>query len=160
MNLIPWMNKREKGGGDAPLETAMTRFRDEMESLFERFFRDPWGTESTPTRSAWGPRMDLAETDNEITVKAELPGVEAKDIDINVTGNTLTVRGEKKHDREEKGRDFYYAERRYGGFHRAVQLPAPVDPDKVNAEFKNGVLTVTLTKHPESRPRKITVRSE
>ncbi len=160
MNLIPWKHKREEITGDASRETAVTRFRDEIDELFSRFFRDPWGGELSRGELAWGPRLDLAETDDAITVKAELPGVDANDININVTGNTLMIRGEKKHDREEKGRDFYYAERQYGGFRRAVQLPTSVDPDKVQAEFKNGVLTVTLGKNPESKPRRIAVKSE
>jgi HSP20 family protein len=130
-----------------------------MESVFERFFRDPFGTAAAMSPFAWGPRIDLAETDTEVTIKAELPGVDAKDLDINVTGNTLTIRGEKKHDREEKGGDYYYAERQYGGFHRTVQLPVSVETDKVDAEFKNGVLTVTLAKNPQGRPKRITVKN-
>ncbi|MDO8630140.1 MAG: Hsp20/alpha crystallin family protein [Phycisphaerales bacterium] len=159
MNLIPWKNKREEISGYAPFEIAISRFRDEMDNLFERFAGDPWWVMSAATRFGQGPRMDLAETDNEITIKAELPGVDAKNLDVNVTGSTLTIRGEKKQDREEKGRDYYYAERQYGGFHRAVQLPATVDPEKVNAEFKNGVLTIRLTKRPEARSKKITVKN-
>jgi len=159
MNLVPWKNKRQEIIGDAPFETAISRLRDEMDNLCERFFRDPWETGLAGRGFAGLPRIDLAETDNEITIKAELPGVDANDLDINVTGTTLTFRGEKKQDREEKASDYYYVERQYGGFHRAVQLPTSVDPEKVNAEFKNGVLSVRLTKCPEARPKKITVKN-
>lgn len=160
MNLIPWKTKRERLNGSDTLETTLSRVRGEIDDLFDRVFRNPLDMGSSLiSRTPWGLRMDLAESDNEVTVKAELPGVDPKDIEINVTGNLLTIRGEKKQDREERGRGYRFLERQYGGFHRGIQLPTTVDSEKVNAEYKNGVLTVTMAKHPEARPKRITVRN-
>jgi HSP20 family protein len=154
MNLIPWRNKVDGNGG---ANTALTRFRDEMDDLFGRFFSG--GPLAAGAFGATWPRMDLEESDKDLTVTAELPGVDPKQIDINVTGNVLTLRGEKKDEREEKGRDYHYVERQYGSFHRSVQLPSSVESDKVDATFKDGVLTIRMPKHPEARPKKITVKN-
>jgi len=159
MNLIPWRNKQQSLSETGSAEPALSRFRTEVDSLLERFFRDPWDFGDLPgKRSAWGPRMDLAESEDAVTVKAELPGVDSKDIDINVTGNLLTIRGEKRQDREEKDKDYHYIERQSGSFCRTVTLPVAVDPERVTAEFRNGVLTVSLPKHPQAKPRRITVK--
>lgn len=154
MNLVPWRSKTNGNGG---MDTSLTRFRNEMDDLFGRFFAD-----SPLAQGAFGgtwPRMDLAESDREIIVTAELPGVDPKQIDINVTGNVLTLRGEKKNEREEKGRDYTYVERQYGTFHRSVQLPSSVEADKVEATYKDGILTLRMPKHPEARPKRITVKN-
>jgi len=138
----------------------MTRLRDEVESLFSRFANDPWGWGGLETGlTAWPRsfRADMAESDDEVIVTLELPGVDSKDLDINVSGQTLTVRGEKREDREEKERSYHYVERQFGSFHRSIPLPASVDADKVDASFKNGVLTIRLGKRPEARPKKIPV---
>jgi HSP20 family protein len=163
MGLVPWRQKREDkldaGGAGSPL----ARLRDEMDSLFERFFGDAWGTsvfESLPARLGWGPRIDLAESENEITVKAELPGVEAGDVNVEVVGNVLTIRGEKNNEKEENRGNYHYVERQYGSFNRSVQLPTTVDQDKVAATFKNGVLTITMPKKADAKAKRITVKSE
>jgi len=161
MNLIPWRQKREQGDGAESTETALSRFRGEVDSLFERFLRDPWWEEPSellPARLGWGPRLDLAESDDEVTVKLELPGVDPKEVEINVTGNVLSVRGEKKQEHEEKEKNYRRVERRYGAFHRSIQLPGTVDPDKVDAQYKNGLLTITLGKREDLRPKRIAVR--
>lgn len=162
MSLIPWRNKREDRAGLIPAESPLARFRDEMENMFDRFFSDPWGSSlaETPTgRAGWGPRMDLAETENEVTVTAEVPGVDPKELQIDVNGNMLTVRGEKKQEKEEKRKNYHYTECHYGSFQRSVQLPSSVDPEKVDAAFKDGVLTVTLAKRADAKPKKIAVRN-
>jgi HSP20 family protein len=162
MNLIPWRNKQEESTGGGAAETSLARFRDEMTGLFDRFFRDPWGTsmlESVPARFGWGPRIDLAESEDAVIVTAEMPGVDPKEVDLNVTGNLLTIRGQKKQEKEEKGRNYHYVERHYGAFQRAIQLPSSVNPDKVDAAFKNGILTVTLAKRADAKPKRITVRN-
>ena len=160
MNLIPWRNKTERLNAGGTVETSLSRVRSGIDDLFDRFLRNPWDVGSSlMSRMPWGPRMDLAESDNEVTVRAELPGVDPKDIELNVTGNLLTIRGQKKHDREEHGKDYHYVERQYGGFHRSLQLPTTVDSEKVNAEYKNGVLTVTMAKHADAKPKRITVRN-
>jgi HSP20 family protein len=160
-SLIPWRRKRENGH-DRPGDLSLAQLRSEFDTMFDRFFRDPWGFwdrgESLSTLAAT-PRMDLSETENEVTVTMELPGVRADDVDIRVTGDLLTVHGEKKDQREEKKADYHFVERQYGGFQRTVQLPSTVDPDKVDASFKDGVLTITVAKHPHARPRQIKVRA-
>lgn len=153
MNLIPWRNKTEQrpNGG-----TGLSRVRTEMDELFDQFLRDPWGA----LAHGWsaGPLMDVSETEDEILVTAELPGVDPRDIDIDVTGNTLTIRGEKKQEREEKERDYHFVERRFGRFQRSIQLPGPVDPDKVEAVDKHGTLVIKLAKAPDARRKKIQVK--
>jgi len=157
MNLVPWKNKTEKNGGQAG--TSITRFREEMDDLFARFFGRGFLDWNLPAGVVGvGPKLDLAETDREVTVTAELPGMDPKDIDIQVTGNGLIIRGEKKHEREEKGRDYHYSERQFGAFHRTVQLPSAVDPDQVQAAYKDGILTITIAKSPEAQPKRIPVK--
>lgn len=159
MNLIPWRNKREDRGGLSG-DNVLASLREEMDSMFERFFRDPWGTSwlAPLARSGWGPRIDLAESDSAITVTAELPGVEPKDVDISVSGNLLTIRGEKKQEKEEKGRNYHYSERQFGTFQRSIHLPVSVDSENVEAVYKNGMLTITLAKHPEARAKRIAIK--
>jgi HSP20 family protein len=161
MNIIPWRNKSVERRGESPFDTSLARLRDEMDYLFDRFFGG-WGTgpmESLPARFGWGPRLDLAETENEITVKAEVPGVDPADVDLRVEGNLLMIRGEKKQEKEENRRDYHYVERQYGSFQRTVQLPGSADPNKVDASYKDGVLTVSIGKKPEAKAKKIAVRS-
>jgi len=154
MNLIPWRSKMMEGRTNGG--TGLARLRTEMDQLFDQFFRDPWGTLAQGLTV--GPPMDLAESENEITVTAELPGVDPKDIDIDVTGDTLTIRGEKKQEREGKERNYQFMERSFGRFQRTIQLPTPVDPDKVEAVCKNGTLTITLPKAPDAQRKKIQVK--
>lgn len=160
MNIIPWRTKREDRALNRS-EYPLNRLRNEMDSLFERFFRDPFLTpfgEEFGTELAWGPQIDLAETDKEVTVTAELPGVDPKDVDIKVVDNMLTLSGEKRHEREEKKRNFHFIERQHGSFHRTIALPSSVNPDKVDATFKQGVLTVTLMKHQNAQAKRIEIK--
>jgi HSP20 family protein len=147
MALVPWK----------PLEELGT-LRHEMDRLFERFFGE-WPT-WPKSDGGWAPRIDMAETGDSVTIKAELPGLEAKDVDVSIFGNTLTVRGEKKEEREEKDEHYHLVERAHGTFSRVVRLPAAVDVEKIKASFKNGVLTVTLPKTEEARQKAIPVSIE
>ncbi|MFQ5429299.1 MAG: Hsp20/alpha crystallin family protein [Phycisphaerae bacterium] len=161
MNLIPWRNKQKETAADKPAN-EIRRFRSEMDRLFDRFIRDPWHLDwpwPAWREDDWGPRIDLAESDREVIVRAELPGIEPKDVELKVAGNMLTIRGEKTVEREEKARDYHYSERQYGSFHRCIQLPGSVDPDNVDATYKNGVLTVTLAKRPEALSKRIEVHT-
>jgi HSP20 family protein len=163
MSLVPWRQKREDKLEDAGTWSPLARFRSEMDNLFERFFGDAWGTsmlESLPARFGRGPRLDLAESENEIAVKAELPGVEPNEVHVDLTGNTLTIRGEKRQEKEEKRENYHCVERRYGSFNRSVQLPASVDPEKITAGFKNGLLTITMPKRADAKPKRITVKTD
>lgn len=160
MNIIPWRTKKAEPTVE-PAEGSLATLRDEMSRLFERFFREPFNTglsEAWPAAFGRGVCMDLAESEKDVVIKAELPGVDPKDIEINVTGNMLTVRGEKKEEKEEKKRDYHFVERSHGSFHRTMQLPSSVNPEKIDAAFRNGVLTITLAKRLEAKPTKIKVR--
>lgn len=106
------------------------------------------------------PSTDVSETDDEVEVSIELPGMDEKDIEVNISDEMLTVRGEKKAEREEKKKDYYLSERTYGSFHRAIPLPPGINTDKAEATFKKGVLTIRLPKTEEakSRMRRIEVK--
>jgi HSP20 family protein len=141
--------------------------QQEMNRLFDDFFRG-WGSDLAPFRafeeglSAFAPRIDMTEDEKAVQIAAELPGVDEKDVEISVSGDILTIRGEKKAEREDKGRNYYRMERSYGSFHRAIPLPVGVDQDKVEASFKKGVLSITLPKTAEAQrqAKKITVKAE
>jgi len=163
MSIIPWRHKREEPAREPLWESPLARMRGEMDDLFDRFFPQSWGasmTEALPAHFGWGPRIDLTESENEITVKAELPGVTPEDVNVEIVGNTLTIRGEKKQEKREKLENCHYVERQYGAFRRTIQLPSSVDQDKGKATFKDGVLSLTLPKHPEAKPKRIAVQAK
>ena len=161
-SIIPWKNKSSQNREDW-IETPLARLRDEMDNLFERFLGEGWGPstmmENWPARFGMGPRIDMSETENELVVKAELPGVDPKDVDIRVEGNMLTIRGEKRQEKDERHKDFHRVERQYGGFQRTIHLPSSVDSNKVDASYKDGVLSITIGKRPDAKAKKITVRT-
>jgi HSP20 family protein len=130
--------------------------RDELSGFRSRFFEDD-DDEGWLTR-AMKPSFDMAETDAAIEIKMDVPGMDAKDIDIQVNGSLLTISGERKEEEEEKGKTFHRVERRYGSFSRSMTLPCAVNEDKVFAEYKEGVLTVTLPKTEDSKAHKIKVK--
>jgi len=133
----------------------MTRFEDAMHDMFDRVL----GAWETPfAEPAWVPALDIAEREDEIVIKAELPGMKAEDIDISVQGNTLTLSGEKSTESEKKEENYYHVERRYGTFRRTLTLPTQVDPDKIEAHHAHGVLTITLPKSEKERARRIPVK--
>lgn len=112
---------------------------------------------SQPAARPWAPAVDIFETENELVLKADLPGIELKDVDIQIENGTLSLRGERKFQNESKDGGFHRVERGYGSFARYFALPETVDPEKVKAEYKNGVLTVTLPKKEIAKPRQIKV---
>jgi len=131
-------------------------FRREMEDLFNRMVRDDGG--SGQAMAAWAPQVDVEETEKEFLVKADLPGVNPKDVDIRVVDNVLTVRGGKEEKKEERKKNYHRMERFSGQFYRAIALPAGTDPEKVNATSANGVITITIPKRPEAQPKKIVIQ--
>jgi HSP20 family protein len=137
--------------GRRDLDPYLRGFRTQLDNVFEDWFgRNMAGT--------LAPRIDVSETAKELRLAVELPGVEEGDIDVSLTGNELTIKGEKKSGREEKkdqeeGRVYRRIERTYGAFQRTVTVPFDAEPDKVAAEFRNGVLTITLPK-PEGTEEK------
>ncbi len=132
------------------------RMRREMDRLWDSFF------ERRPTKieeeGEFLPALDLAETDNELVVKCEVPGLEPKDIDISLSGGMLTIKGEKKQEREEKEADYHLVERSYGAFTRSIQLPKEVQGEKISASYKNGILKITLPKSEEAKKKEIKIK--
>lgn len=139
--------------------------RREIDRLIDDF---EWGSWRSPFRRAlfdvepflrgevkWGkvPAVDVADTASNYELTAELPGLDEKDIEVKFSDRTLTIRGEKKEEKEEKKKDYYLSERHYGSFQRSFTVPDGVDPEKIEAAFKNGVLTVTLPKTAEAQKR-------
>jgi len=122
-------------------------FRTQLDTLFEDWFGRTMG-------GTLAPRIDVSETGTELRLTVELPGVEEKDVDVSLSGNQLTIKGEKKSEQEDKkdedGRVFHRVERSYGAFQRTMTVPFDVDPDKVSAQFRDGVLTITLPKPAET----------
>lgn len=137
---------------------GLSRLQTDMNDLFSQFFAD-WEQSGT-SLGAYVPAMDLLEQDDQLIVKAELPGMTAEDIDISVQGNVLTLRGEKKEERNEEGKRFHYVERRSGMFHRTLSLPTEVDAENINASYRDGVLTIKLPKSEAAKPRRIAVKTE
>jgi HSP20 family protein len=125
---------------------------------FEEFFNDfPFSSSLMEGRDSWIPSVDILEKDGNLILRAELPGMTEKDIDLKVEGDTLTLKGERKRDTEDKNSNYHRVESFYGSFSRSFRLPDTVDSEKINAEYKNGVLTVTLPQKPEVKPREIPV---
>ena len=112
---------------------------------------------SEPSSRPWSPAVDIFETENELVLKADVPEVEMKDIDLQVENGTLILKGERKFEQEQSGRGYHRIERGYGSFVRAFTLPDSVDVDKVKAEYKSGVVTVTLSKKEVAKPKTIRV---
>jgi HSP20 family protein len=135
------------------------RMRREMDRLWESFYEGGLRKRAGET-GEWLPSLDVAETKNEIVVKAEVPGMDPKDIDISLSDGVLTIKGEKKQDREEKEEDYHLIERSYGTFTRSVQLPKGVQGNKVSASYKDGVLKVTLPKSEEAKKKEVKIKVE
>lgn len=106
---------------------------------------------------SWTPAVDVYESENAIEIKADLPGMTEKDIDVSVENNTLTIKGERQFENEEKRENYHRVERQYGSFYRSFQLPNTVDVSKINANFKNGILELALPKREETKPKKISI---
>jgi len=142
---------------------SLTGLRREIDSLFDNFTRGwpSWPTLRSPfdigpfgrLETSFGmtiPATDLVEEDKIYELTAEMPGLNAENVDVSVSGNMLMIKGEKKEEKEEKGKNTYLSERRYGSFQRSFELPDSVDKDKIDAKFENGVLTVTMPKTAEA----------
>ena len=123
----------------------------QFEDAVTRFFSEPQS--SRP----WAPSVDIYETDNELVLKADLPEVELKDLDVRVENQTLTIAGERKFERKENAKGYHRVERSYGRFARSFAVPTAFDTEKIGASFKNGVLTVTLPKRDAAKPRQVKV---
>lgn len=146
MAMIPWRPWRE-----------FDSLRREMDRLWDRF-----GTERPLewVGGEWTPSLDVSETKDKVVVKAEAPGIDPKEMEISMSGGVLTLKGEKKKEREEKEENYHLVERSYGSFSRSVRLPAEVQEDKVKASYKDGVLTITLPKTERAKDRAIKIEVE
>ena len=145
MELVPWRPFGE-----------LSSFRDEMDKLWNRTFGErPFAGALT---EEWLPSVDISETKDSYIVKAELPGLEAKDVNVNLSGDLLTIKGEKKKEAEDKEEQHYCVERYYGSFQRVFQLPSGVKGDKIAATFEKGVLKITLPKAEEAKKKEIEIK--
>ncbi len=134
----------------------MMTLREAMDHLFDDAFTRP-----LTLRDGWSaPAIDMYQTDDEIIVKASLPGVKADDVQINITGEILTIKGETKQVEEKRGKAWHVREQRWGAFERAIALPTEVVSDKAKAEFENGILTITLPKAEEVKPKIINIKAK
>lgn len=152
--LAPWFRKSlpiQRREEELPLYSLQR----EINSLFNDFFRGfevtPWNVGTEEVFGDYAPRVDMHETEKEITISVELPGMEEKDVNITLAKDVLTISGEKKSEKTEDAKGHYRMERIYGSFRRSIGLPAEVDSNRCEASFKNGVLTVTLAKTAESQ---------
>ncbi len=139
-----------------PVREMMT-LREAMDRLFDDAFTRPINLRDGGLSS---PAIDMYQTDDEVVVKAALPGFKADDVQINVTGEVLSIRGELKHEEEKKDKAWHIREHRCGSFERSVALPTDVVADKAQADFDNGILTITLPKAEEVKPKTITVKAK
>ena len=139
-----------------PVRDMMT-LREAMDRLFDDAFTRPINLRD----GGWSsPAIDMYQTDDDVVVKAALPGFKADEVQINVTGDVLTLRGEMKHEEEQKDKAWHIREHRWSSFERSIALPTAVKADKAVADFENGILTVTLPKAEEVKPRTITVKAK
>jgi HSP20 family protein len=145
-NLIRWEPARD-----------IMSLRDAMDRLFDDAFTRPLSARD----GGWSvPSIDMFQTDDEIVVKAALPGIKSDEVQINVTGEMLTLKGEIKHEEEKKEKAWHIREQRFGSFERSIALPTDVVADKAKADFENGILTITLPKAEDVKPKTITVKAK
>ena len=137
-------------------------FRDLVttQKEFDRLFREafsPMSGETELSTRSWAPPVDIYETEDAIVLKAELPGVDPKDVEVRVEDNNLYLKGERKFEKEVKEQNYHRVERSYGSFARSFSLPNSISADKVKAEFKDGLLTLTMPKREEAKPKTIKI---
>jgi HSP20 family protein len=163
-SLVPW---RERSQAPAPREDffdPFLNFRREVDRIFDSFF-EGFGLRSAAGSDGWmslAPALDVAESDKEVVVTAELPGVSEKDVEVTLADDLLTIKGEKKAEHEEKNGNFTYTERRYGSFSRSIRLPFHAGDAEVDAKYDKGVLTVRIPKPAEAQKavRRIEVKAK
>jgi HSP20 family protein len=131
-----------------------------MNRLFDNFFTGWPEPRRGLLEGEWAPSVDVAETDTEITVTAELPGVKQEEVDVTITDDILTLKGEKKEEKEVKEKNYHRIERTYGSFQRSINLPTGVQADKAKAAYKDGILTITVPKVEEAKPKQIKIDVE
>ena len=136
----------------------VSRLRREMDRFWEEFFGP--GPLWRRGGEEWSPAVDVAETPEKVTVKAEVPGIEPKNLEISLVGDLLTIKGEKKSEREETKESYHLVERSHGSFSRTLRLPAAVDAGKIEAQYEKGILTITCPKKEVVKPKAITIKTK
>jgi HSP20 family protein len=147
-DVLPWKRNKDKHAKELGRE---------LDSMYDRFFEPDFLPSTLFGKGKWGPKLDVSEGRKDIIVKAEIPGIEAKDLDISINGRRLNIRGEKKQEQTEEEETYYRIERSYGYFNRTIELPAEADPDKVDASYKKGILKIKLRKTKSSETKRINV---
>ncbi|MHC4270384.1 MAG: Hsp20/alpha crystallin family protein [Planctomycetota bacterium] len=132
----------------------------EIDDMFDRYTRARSGSQEVVTTGDWTPRVDIAESDKEFVIKAEIPEVKKEDVKVTVVNGVLTIRGERKQEKEEKGKKFHRIERSYGSFTRSFTLPDNIDETKIKASFNDGMLNLKIQKTEEVKPKAIDVKVE
>jgi HSP20 family protein len=160
-SVIPWREKSQVPAQREDFFDPFVSFRRDIDRIFDDFFN---GRGLRPMTAGWQgvtPTIDVAETDREVVVTAEIPGLDEKDCEVTLAGDVLTIKGEKKAEHEQRDGNTYYAERRYGAFSRSVRLPFEVKDEQVDATYNRGVLTVRVPKPAEAQEavRRIEVKA-
>ncbi len=154
-DFLPWA-RRETAGQVRPTdEHPLADLQRQMNTVFENFWRGmerPFGSVDLPAAESM-PRSDVVETDDGVEISVELPGMEQGDVEVSLSGDSLTIRGEKKIEKQEQKKGYYVSERSYGAVYRTIPLPPGVDADKAEATFRNGVLTVRLPQTAEAKEK-------
>ena len=132
----------------------LSTLRREMDRLFDSFT----GRNAEREDVVMAPSVDVIETAEEITVKADIPGIDEKDLSVTLSESNLIIKGEKKSEKEEKDKHFHRVERRFGSFERVIPIPVSVDPEKITADYRNGVMEIHLPKTPEAKPKVIPIK--
>jgi len=153
MSLVRWNPARDL----AAWPSNLFGIQREMNRMFDNFFDDTNRNEDYAL-TAWSPAVDIAEHDDQYVVKMELPGVNKEEVKITLESNILTIRGEKKQEKETKKENYHRVERSYGSFQRSFTLPTTVKNDKIDASFKDGILNINLPKAEEAKPKQIEVK--
>jgi HSP20 family protein len=170
-NLIPWnWGKKNlpvrKENGSQSEQTPYFSLQQDMNLAFDNFFRIFENGMMTPfsdlSDSTFQPRVEVKESSADVRVSVELPGIDEKDLDVSISNNYLTVKGEKREEKEDNSSGYYRMERTYGSFHRSIPFPCEIDKDRAEATFKRGVLTVILPKtvNSQQQVKKITIKKE
>jgi HSP20 family protein len=155
-NLLPAV----RSGKEQEIVHPFYSLQREMNSLFDNFFRgfdiSPRGFYESDL-GGFSPSVDVKESEKEFIIKAELPGMEEKDVEVTVSNDSVTIRGEKKEEKEDKDKNYYYMERSYGSFHRVIPLAAEVESDKAQARFKNGVIDIKIPKSQNAQTKGVKI---
>jgi HSP20 family protein len=148
-DLVPWSRERRNVPVRQEEDNPFYSLQRSINQVFDNFLFEGFGRSPFSLLTSFSPRLDVSETDKEFHITAELPGMDEKDVEISLSDNFLTLKGEKKDENQQKRKDYYRMERSYGMFERTIPIPEGIDSNKVEASFKKGLLTVTLPKTAE-----------